>query len=204
MTFNLYASRPVNLFEGEQRKPEFLAINPTGTIPALIDGDTKIFDSSAIAIYLVEKYAKDDTLYPKDLIMRTKVNERLFYIASYLFPRGYQIIGPTLFGNQTEIPEQSMSEILRGYETIETFLVGNDYLTGDTLRLCDLFLWCVAESGDRIIPVDGEKYPNFKRWLAKMREHPEYPLNKEGADSHIELYDYCLARNIAASKKMGQ
>ena len=48
-------------------------------------------NSHAIAIYLVEKYAKNDSLYPKDLIKRTKVNEILFYDASYVFPRVFQI-----------------------------------------------------------------------------------------------------------------
>lgn len=180
--------------------PEFKAINPTSTVPALVDGDTNVFESSAIAIYLVEKYAKDDSLYPKDLAMRTKVNEILFYTASYVFPRGYQIFFPVFFGKETGVSEQKLKELHRGYETIDSFLVGNEYLTGDTLRLCDLFLWCVMEAGDRVAPVDGEKYTNLKRWLAKMREHPEYSFNKEGADKHFGMYQQCLARNIAAAE----
>jgi glutathione S-transferase len=44
--------------------------------------------SHAILLYLVEKYAKNDDLYPKnDLLLRTKINEILFYEASYLFAR---------------------------------------------------------------------------------------------------------------------
>lgn len=69
-------------------------MNPSSTVPVLVDGDVTIFDSQAIAMYLVEKYAKagQEGLYPKDdLIMRTKINERLFFIASYLFPRIFQI-----------------------------------------------------------------------------------------------------------------
>ena len=69
-------------------------MNPSSTVPVLVDGDVTIFDSQAIAMYLVEKYAKTENngLYPKnDLIMRTKINERLFFIASFLFPRIFQI-----------------------------------------------------------------------------------------------------------------
>lgn len=43
-------------------------------------------------LYLVEKYAKNDDLYPKDnFLLRTRINEVLFYEASYLYPRLYQI-----------------------------------------------------------------------------------------------------------------
>lgn len=50
-------------------------------MPVLVDGDMNLFDSSAIAIYLVQKYAKDDSLYPKDPEKLAKVNEKLFYVS---------------------------------------------------------------------------------------------------------------------------
>jgi glutathione S-transferase len=201
MTLKYLFFRPVDLSTGEHMTPEFKAINPTSTVPALVDGDTKIFDSNAIAIYMVEKYAKDDSLYPKDLALRTKVNERLFYVASYMFPRGFQIIVPVLFGGETEISKDKTDGILRGYGTIETFLNGNNYLTGDTLTLGDLSLWPMMESMHQIIPIDAEKYPNFFRWLERMRELPTYAINKEGADMHVGFFRQCLERNLAQLKQ---
>lgn len=197
----IYFPRTVKVLEGELVTPEYKLINPTSTVPALVDGNTKIFDSNAIAIYMVEKYGKDDSLYPKDLELRTKVNERLFYIASYFFPRGYQIFFPVFRGEATGPSESAISELLRGYATFESFLVGNDYLTGSTLTLCDYSLWCLMESGSRIQPIDPEKFPNFFRWLNKMRELPFYEKNKEGAEKHVELYQQCRARNIEMLKK---
>lgn len=188
------------MIQGEHFSPEYKAINPTSTVPALVDGDTKVFDSNAIAIYLVENYAKDDSLYPKDIKMRTKVNERLFYIASYMFPRGYQIFFPVFLGRETKISDQQIIECMRGYETIETFLDGNEYLAGSTMTLCDLSLWCLTESGSQLIPIDAKKFPNYTRWLKKMRELPSYEFNKEGADLHVGFYKMCLERNIAALK----
>ena len=181
--------------------PEYKAINPTSTVPTLVDGDTKVFESNAIAIYMVEKYAKDDSLYPKDLKLRTKVNERLFYIASYIFPRGYQIFFPVFLGTETTISEQKLKEIHRGYETVETFLVGNEYLAGSTLTLCDIFGWNVMEAADRVIPLDATKFPNVIRWLTKMREHSEYPFVKDAADKHFTFYKFCLERNIKAASE---
>ena len=144
---------------------------------------------------MVEKYAKDDSLYPKDLKLRTKVNERLFYVASYIFPRAYQIFVPGYFGIESEIPQKKIDEMLRGYQTIEDFLKGNKYLTGDSLTLCDLFLWCNMESLNQVIPIDEEKFPNFFGWLNKMREEPTYNVNREGADDHISFYKDCIKQN---------
>ncbi|CRL04184.1 CLUMA_CG017291, isoform A [Clunio marinus] len=189
-------TKMISLAQGDHMTPEYKAINPTSTVPALVDNDTKIFDSNAIAIYLVEKFAKDDSLYPKDLKLRTKVHERLFYIASYLFPRGYQIFFRVFFGPETEIAEYKIKEMLRGYATIEVFLTENEYLAGSTMTLCDLDLWCMMESGGQLIPIDEEKFPNFTRWLNKMRKLEYYAFNKEGADKHVAFWRQCLQRNI--------
>lgn len=174
--------------------PDFVAINPTSTVPTLVDDDMKVFDSSAIAIYLVEKFAKNDDLYPKDLKLRTKVNERLFYISSYLYPRAYQIFVPGYFGLETEIPQKKVDDMMRGYQTIETFLEGNAYLTGKSLTLCDLSLWPSMESLQQIIPIDGEQYPNFVRWMGKMKELKTYDMNKKGADEHVTFYRQCIEK----------
>ena len=54
-----YELVPIDTNKGENDKPEFLAINPNGRIPALVDGDLKLFESMAINLYLARKYGKD-------------------------------------------------------------------------------------------------------------------------------------------------
>ena len=188
------------MFKGEHLTPDFVAINPTSTVPALVDGDVKVFDSSAIAIYLVEKYAKNDDLYPKDLKLRTKVNEILFYISSFLYPRAYQIFVPGYSGLETEIPQNKINDILRGYQTIEKFFDGNEYLTGNNLTLADLSLWPSMESLQQVIPIDGEKFPNFVQWMEKMKDLKTYEVNKKGADEHIAFYLKCVEKTKKAQK----
>jgi glutathione S-transferase len=79
------------LYREENLTPEFLKINPTGTIPALVDGSVCVYDSHAIGIYLATKFGKNEALYPRDFEKRTVVNERLFFEASYLFARLFEI-----------------------------------------------------------------------------------------------------------------
>lgn len=191
-----FIHRELDILAGKQYTQEYRKINPTQAVPALVDGNVKVFDSSAIGIYLVEKYAKDDSLYPKDLELRTKVNERLFYISSYLFPRGFAVIVGAIKGNLTEIPEEKKDEFKRGYECIEYFLKDNEYLAGSSFTLCDLFLWCLMESALQIIPIEEQRFPNFVKWLNKVRsENPFYELNKKGADLHISIFKKCLEMN---------
>lgn len=178
--------------------PEFKALNPAATVPVLVDGDTTVFDSSAIAIYLVEKYAKDDSLYPKDFKLKAKVNERLFYVGSYIFPRVYQVFVPVALGRENGISQVKIDEMMRGYETIENFLDGHEYLSGDKMTLPDLFLWCSMEFLDQLIPVDAEKFPKFTAWLTLMRKHPNYWFNKAGADEHVAIYKKALEKQQAA------
>ncbi len=63
---------PVNLLAGENRRPEFLALNPAGKLPVLVDGDSVITESAAIVLYLAEKYP-DKGLLPTDLRERAQV-----------------------------------------------------------------------------------------------------------------------------------
>ena len=71
--------RNINLMAGEQMQPQFLSINPQHSLPTLVDGDLILNESRPIAGYLVNKYGKNDNLYPKDPVLRAKVDQRLFF-----------------------------------------------------------------------------------------------------------------------------
>lgn len=71
--------------KGEHLTEEYMKINPQHTVPTLIDDGKTLWDSHAINTYLIEKYASDDSLYPKDLYQRALVNQRLFFDCSVLF-----------------------------------------------------------------------------------------------------------------------
>src|SRR5579862_3636303 len=74
---------PVDLTKGEQRSPEFLAINPFGRLPALVDGDLKLWESHAIIAYLGDKTGKK---WPTTAAGRADALRWLFYLSTHVSP----------------------------------------------------------------------------------------------------------------------
>lgn len=188
------------MLKGAHLEPKYLAINPSSTVPALVDGDLRLFDSSAIAIYLVENYAKNDSLYPKDKLKRAKVNEKLFYVATSVFPSIFNVFFPVIFQDAIEIAEASIQRLHRVYGTIEMILAEQDFLAGSEITLPDLFLWCITESINRVVPIDCEKHPKYIGWLEKMRKHPCNQYQQDGVDLHIQVFEMAKERNIKAKQ----
>src|SRR2546427_12845934 len=73
----------VDLTKGEHRRPEFLAVNPAGKVPVLVDDDLVLSESVAIVLYLAEKYPQKGFL-PADLRARAEVNRWLLFTATEL------------------------------------------------------------------------------------------------------------------------
>ncbi len=68
-----------DLMNGGNKTPEYLKMNPQHTIPTMKDGDFCLNESRVIATYLVNKYGKDDKLYPKETVARALVDQRLYF-----------------------------------------------------------------------------------------------------------------------------
>src|ERR1700753_114942 len=75
---------PVDTRKGEQHKPDFLAINPNAKLPAIVDGDVTVFDSSAILLYLAEKTGK--FLPAKTDKARGELLSWMFFVSSGVGP----------------------------------------------------------------------------------------------------------------------
>src|SRR6516164_3388509 len=74
---------PVDLSKGEQRTPQFLALNPFGRVPVLVDGDVTLWESHAILAYLGEKTGK---LWPTTAAGRADALRWLFFLAGHISP----------------------------------------------------------------------------------------------------------------------
>nr|CAH7719723.1 unnamed protein product [Callosobruchus chinensis] len=104
----------IDLPGGEHLKPEYVKINPLHTVPTLADGDFIVWDSHAINCYLVDKYAKDDSLYPKDLQKRATVNQRLYFDCGVLWNNGLTVLGAILRQGAKSVSKENEEKALNG------------------------------------------------------------------------------------------
>ena len=167
----------VDIFKGEQRQPAYLALNPSGLVPLLQDGDFRLSESSAILKYLADKTASP--LYPKDLQARARVNERMDWFNTQLsrdFCSG--LVFAQLLPNQRRRSDEAQAATVAwGQERSRQWLqVLNDYLLGptrnfvcgDEITLADYLGACLLTLGE-VIGCDFAAYPYVQGWLARMK-----------------------------------
>lgn len=169
------------LANGDHLKPEFIKINPQHTIPTINDNGFPLWETRAIITYLVEKYGKDDSLYPKDPQKRAVVNQRLYFdlgtlnkaFADYFYP---------IMRKEPSDPEK-LKNLEKAVEFLEIFLDGQKFLAGDFLSVAD-FMTATTVYAFTLIDFDLEKYTNVKRWLASMDDHlPNFDEAKKNLEA---------------------
>ncbi|EDW85740.1 uncharacterized protein Dwil_GK22984 [Drosophila willistoni] len=164
----------VNLFAKEQLKPEFLKMNPQHTVPTLDDDGFYVYDSHAINSYLVSKYGKTDSLYPKDLQARAIVDQRLHYDSSVVGTKLRAILFPVLRLNQTEVSQEKIDGLTEVYDTLELFLKANDYIAAKQLTIADFHIIAVLTTMFAFLELDAGKYPKLSEWVKRIKQLPYY------------------------------
>lgn len=170
-----YRLHAVNIRQGAQRAPEFVALNPNGKVPVLVDSDGDggpiiLSESAAILVYLAEKAGR---LLPRDGIERARVFEQLFFHASGLGPAfgnaGYfRRLAPEPL---THAIDRFGGEAERTLGVLDARLAQTAYAAGDELTIADFahfgWLWR-REFAD----VSLEAYPHVERWFSGLAARP--------------------------------
>lgn len=183
-----YEYKQVNLQAGEHLSEDFLKKNPQHTVPVLDDNGTVIWDSHAIATYLVDKYGKSDDLYPKDLAKRAAINQRLFFDASVIFSSLASVSGPFWVSGVTVVAQEKLNNIHRGLKLLETFLSGSDYLVGDSLTLADICTGPTVTSLPAAVDIDPAVYPKVTAWLERLNQTSYFKdINEEHANNYCSF-----------------
>lgn len=172
-------------------------MNPQHTVPTLDDNGQILWESHAIATYLVDKYSKDDSLFPKHLMTRARCNQRLHFNSSILFTRARPCTEAVFFKGATEFPQSGINEILSAYDFMEAFLKDDPYFVGNQLTVADLCIVANFSTTQIAAPLDTARYPKLAAWFERMQKLPYY---EEVNGKRSEMFRDFVMGKIAANK----
>ncbi|XP_025833960.1 uncharacterized protein LOC108742618 [Agrilus planipennis] len=189
----------LDLANGEQLQPEFLKLNPQHTVPTLVEENGfAIWESHAINSYLVKKYGKNDSLYPKDLKKKAVVDQRLYFDSGTLVQRFSTLIKNLVAGKTKVVPKSDVDSIKEAYSFLETFLRSGDYVTGNQLTVADFQIVTSIFSVSFFVPIQADEFPRISLWIKRMEALPYF---KEVNDNGIKLYKDIMKSKLEQLEK---
>lgn len=181
-----YEVHVLDLGAKQQKEPWFLAINPNGRIPAIVDRDENdfaVFESGAILIYLAEKTGK---LMPQDFKARSRVLQWLMFQMGGVGPMMGQANVFFLYFPEKIQPaiDRYQGEVKRLFRVLDRRLAGNAYLAGD-YSIADIANWAWVRT-HRWSGVEVDDLPHLKRWIDLLRARPAVQRGIERPPSSID------------------
>ncbi|MBW4671875.1 MAG: glutathione S-transferase family protein [Cyanomargarita calcarea GSE-NOS-MK-12-04C] len=142
---------------GEHRQPDFLAINPMGKVPAIVDGDFQLWESGAILLYLAEKYGKVNHS-PEE---RGKISQWV------------------LFGNSTLatgifVESSREKEMLHLMPPLDKILGEQPFILGNKFSVADVAVGSVLAFIPMMLKLDLSAYPAILNYIKQMSERPAF------------------------------
>jgi glutathione S-transferase len=179
----------VDLAKGEHKTPDYLAINPNGKVPALVDGDARLWEAVAIMAYLARSMGSD--LWPRDDDRQIELTRWLSWDACHFTRYGAtlvfeNIVRPRFLG---AAPDAKAVDEATGFfrqfaAVLDGHLSGRRYVVGDTLTIADFAIAATLPRADEAsIPV--KEFPAVARWHERLNELPgwrePFPVAKTAA-----------------------
>ncbi|MEY4737240.1 MAG: hypothetical protein RL302_1559 [Pseudomonadota bacterium] len=186
-----YELKVLDLAKGEQRLPAFLAINPNGRIPAIVDrsevpgeDDFAVFESGACLMYLAEKTGR---LMPSDAKGRSRVIQWLMFQMGGIGPMmGQANVFYRYFPEKIQPAiDRYQGESKRLFRVLDGHLKNHEYLAGD-YSIADIANWAWVRT-HRWSGVDVDDLPHLQRWLAAIRARPAVQKGIEMPPSKMDL-----------------
>jgi glutathione S-transferase len=140
---------------GEHRQMPFLEINPVGKVPAIVDGDFKLWESGAILLYLAEKYG------PKSLSLeeRSLINQWIFF--------GNATMAPEIFSAETRD-----NALPRHMKMLNQHFEHRSYILGNEFSVADVAIGSLLAYTLMLLKVDLSDYPAVTEYIQRMGERP--------------------------------
>lgn len=181
-----FESTTVRLLDGEGQTPEFLAVNPAGKIPALVDGDFVLTESVAIVVYLAEKYPQQGLL-PTDAKTRAQLNRWMLFTVTELEQPLWRIAKHSfLYPQEQRLPadiELASGEFRAMAAVMEKHMRGRQFVVGDRVSVGDFVLAYTLDWGNEY-ELLGE-CPALLAYMQRMYERPKAPMRIAAAFASV-------------------
>jgi glutathione S-transferase len=164
----------VNVYRGEGRTPQYLAINPSGKIPTLIDGEFVLSESNAILLYLAEAHGAN-RLWSSDSIERGRIAQWLFWESAHWQPTligflselvGHRLL-PEKIAKPQQVPDWSAAAVQTVLNTLEMGLSGDAFLAGPNATIAD-FAVAGMTTYFRAAHFPFQRFPKIADWHARL------------------------------------
>lgn len=166
----------MDYFGGDHRKPEYTAVNPNESIPALVDADFVLWESNAMLQYGADLMGAS-TAYPRDARARADINRWHLWEASAWFPCCYVYLVENLVkpftGSQPDAGvlagEQARFDHLAAI--LEARVAGQEFIMGDEVTLADIAVAAPMHLHSQVaLPL--EPYPGIRAWMTRVEALP--------------------------------
>ena len=167
-----FVLQSVDLKKGEQKAPWFLALNPNGKIPVLVDGDFFLYESYAINWYVAEKYAPQLLLSTAE--DRALVQQWTHWSGFHLQCHIETVMYFTFFSRGTlEAMEKAKNDLVPYLHVLDATLEKNEYILGSDFSLADINVGSVVNLGASL-NLDYTPYVHISRWLLSLKARDAY------------------------------
>jgi glutathione S-transferase len=160
-------------FVKDSKTPEYMAVNPNGRIPALIDGDLTLFESMAINLYLAKTYAP--ALYPDDPGSEAKALQWSIWAISEIEPLQMQIVVQKLFTPEEQrdaaLIDTVTKNLDRPLKVLDDVLAQSDTLLGGDFSIADLNVSGVMLLLN-MVNVELGAHEHVSRWIKQCHSRP--------------------------------
>jgi len=163
---------------GRNREAEYLAMNPNGRIPTLVDGDYVLWESNSIMRYLCMAYGQASPIYPQDAGPRAGVDRWLDWTLSTLQPVDRPVFWALV---RTPVAQRDMAAIQRDadaatevWKIVDRQLATRRFIEGEQFTLADIAIGAFARRWLGVEGIIRPELPQLNRWFAQFADRPGF------------------------------
>ena len=167
----------LNLAAGETRRPEYLRINPNGTVPALVDGNLTLFESAAICQYLADRFPEKRLAPSVGTPARGLYYQWNHYAMASLEPPIVTIFQHTIRRPEAErnptLVAEARAQLAPVLDVIERALAGREFILGNDFTAADVMVGSTL-GWARIFGMMDDARPNIAAYVTRLTARPAF------------------------------